>query len=81
MADLCGHDRQPSAFIVYLFLTRQARGKPVTIALQDIAERSGVSKRSVQSAVAWLHKRKLISIERESLTAVPRYTVLTPWRR
>lgn len=81
MCDLCGHDRQPSAFLVYLLLTRRAGGKSVSIALRDIAEGTGVSKRAVQSAIQWLHKRKLIASERAGITAVPRYTVLKPWRR
>jgi hypothetical protein len=81
MRDLCGHDRQPSAFLVYLFLWRQAGGKKVEIALRDIAEGAGVSKRSVQSAVAWLVKRRLLAVERESITATPLYTVLRPWKR
>ena len=84
MLDLIGHDRQPSAFVVYLLLWRQTHGdkkSEVQIALQDIAEQTGLSKRSVQSAVAWLAKRKLIAVERESITAIPVYTVMRPWRR
>jgi len=84
MPDLIGHDRQPSAFIVYLFLFRQthgSRGSTARIALQDIAERTGLSKRSVQSALGWLVRRRLIAIARESITAIPEYTVLRPWRR
>jgi hypothetical protein len=84
MADLIGHDRQPSAFIVYLFLwhaTHGSRDATIRIALVDIAERTGLSKRSVQSALGWLVKRKLIGIERESITAIPIYTVMRPWKR
>ena len=84
MADLVGHDRQPSAFIVYLCLWRATHGSrhaTARIALQDIAELTGLSKRSVQSALAWLAKRKLIAIERESITAIPVYAVMRPWRR
>ena len=84
MADLCGHDRQPSAFLVYLFLLRQAggrRGATVQIAQRDVAEGTGLSKRSVQSAIGWLVKRKLVAIARESVTAIPVYTILRPWRR
>ncbi len=83
MPDLVGHDRQPSAFLVYLHLWRLTRrGSEATaqVALQDIAECTGLSKRSVQDAVAWLAKRKLLSIARASITAVPVYTVLRPWR-
>ena len=82
MPDLCGHDRQPSAFLVYLYLARVAeQRKRVQVAQRDIAEGTGLAKRSVQSAISWLAKRKLIGVERESITAVPVYTVLRPWRR
>lgn len=84
MADLIGHDRQPSAFVVYLFLWRSTHGSKAAtaqVALIDIAERTGLSKRSVQSALTWLVRRKLLSVARASITAVPVYTVLRPWRR
>jgi hypothetical protein len=84
MPDLVGHDRQPSAFIVYLTLWRQthaSRRHTAQVALQDIAESTGLSKRAVQDAVAWLARRKLVSISRASITAVPVYTVLRPWKR
>jgi DNA-binding GntR family transcriptional regulator len=53
----------------------------VQIPLLDIAERTGLSKRSVQSALGWLVKRKLVAVARESITAVPVYTVMQPWHR
>ena len=82
MADLVGHDRQPSAFLVYLSLWRgMESNSTVQIALRDIAEATGLSKRAVQAALSWLVKRKLISVARASITAVPVYTVLRPWRR
>jgi hypothetical protein len=84
MRDLVGHDRQPSAFIVYLHLWRLTHGESqatTQVALQDIAEATGLSKRSVQDAVGWLAKRKLLNVHRASITAVPLYTVLRPWRR
>ncbi|MBI3490297.1 MAG: helix-turn-helix domain-containing protein [Acidobacteria bacterium] len=84
MPDLVGHDRQPSAFLVYLLLWRQTHGggaATTQVALRDIAEATGLSKRSVQGALGRLAKRKLISVARESITAVPVYTVLRPWRR
>ena len=84
MPDLVGHDRQPSAFLVYLHLWRLTHGtnqRAAQVALQDIAEATGLSKRSVQGALSWLAKRKLVSIARASITAVPVYTVLRPWRR
>jgi len=84
MVSLIGHDRQPSAYLVYLFLWRQTHGanaETAQIALQDIAEQTGLSKRSVQSAIAWLAKRKLVAVERDSITAIPVYTIMRPWRR
>ena len=84
MRDLIGHDRQPSAFVVYLLLWRRSgadRSGAAQIALQDIAEATGLSKRSVQSALGWLAKRKLIAVTRAGITAIPVYTILRPWRR
>ena len=84
MRDLVGHDRQPSAFLVYLYLWRQTHGsdrQAAQVALLDIAEATGLSKRAVQDALGRLAKRKLLTVTRESITAVPVYTVLRPWRR
>ncbi len=84
MADLVGHDRQPSAFLVYLALARRtlvANRTHVTIALQDIAEATGLSKRTVQAALAHLVYRRCLAVARTSVTAVPTYTVLRPWLR
>lgn len=83
MRDLVGHDRQPSAFLVYLFLWRAAleRDGKVTIALREIAENTGLSKRAVQDGITRLHQRKLIGIARDSITAVPEYMVYRPWVR
>jgi DNA-binding GntR family transcriptional regulator len=53
----------------------------VQISLADLAEATGLSKRSVQDALGTLARRKLVSIARESITAVPAYTVLRPWHR
>jgi hypothetical protein len=84
MPDLVGHDRQPSAFLVYLHLLRLAHEngyESTQVALQDIAEATGLSKRAVQSALGWLAKRKLLSVSRANITAIPEYTVLRPWKR
>jgi hypothetical protein len=84
MRDLVGHDRQPSAFLVYVFLWRETHGrkqKTTQLALIDIAEAAGLSKRGVQDALGHLARRRLIDVQRESITAVPVYTVLRPWRR
>jgi hypothetical protein len=84
MPDLVGHDRQPSAFLVYLFLWRRTHGAGETtiqVALLDIADATGLSKRAVQEALGRLAKRKLLTVARASITAVPLYTVLRPWKR
>lgn len=84
MRDLTGHDRQPSAFLVYLSLWRQARvldGWTVQVSLRELADATGLSRRAVQNAIGRLHRRKLIGIQRASITAVPVYTVQRPWAR
>jgi hypothetical protein len=84
MPDLVGHDHQPSAFLVYLLLWRQthaAGAATIQIALLDIAEATGLSKRAVQDALGRLVKRQLVAVARASMTAIPVYTVLRPWRQ
>ena len=84
MADLVGHDRQPSAFFVYLYLWRHTHGSgnsSTQISLLDLATGTGLSKRAVQEALRWLSKRRLISLQREGITAIPVYTVRRPWIR
>lgn len=82
MPDLVGHDRQPSAFLVYLFLwvATSAGERPVEVSLRRVAEGTGISKRGVQDALDRLVRRELVSVERESITAVARYTIHQPWR-
>jgi hypothetical protein len=83
LRDLVGHDRRPVSFLVYLWLaTEQLRRKTVVqVSYRELAESIGVSKSSVQSAVNWLERRKLLTVSKESSTATPCYTVLRPWRR
>lgn len=83
MRDLVGHDRRPVAFLAYLWLAAEHsrwRNGIVQISYQDMAESMGVSKSSVQSAVSWLIRRKLLAVKKDTVTATPRYTVLSPWR-
>ena len=57
MRDLIGHDRMPSAFVMYLWLWRQTRGRrrnAIGASLQTIAGETGLSKSSVQNAARWL---------------------------
>ena len=65
MPDLVGHDRQPSAFLVYLYLYRQAgakRGRLLRASLQQIASDTGLSKSAVQQALRTLKRRRLVSL-------------------
>jgi len=83
MPDLVGHDRQPAAFLVFLYLWMETRGRRVPelqVSLREIAECTGLSKRSVQSAITRLRARRLVSVRRASATAVPVYRVNRPWR-
>jgi DNA-binding GntR family transcriptional regulator len=83
MADLVLHDRQPSAFLVYLQLLHRSAGRRggVRLSHQEMAHLTGLSKSAVQKAVRTLARRRLIRSTRSSSTAVPEYVVLQPWRR
>ena len=83
MRDLVGHDRRPVSFLVYLWLAaEQARRKrDVQASYFEIAENTGISKSSVQAAVAWLVRRGLLAARRDHATAAPHYRALTPWRK
>ena len=81
MRDLVGHDRRPVSFLVYLWLAAaQRRDDSVQISYQDLAESIGVSKSSVQASVGWLVRRKLLAATKRNATAVPEYSVLSPWK-
>jgi len=83
LPDLVGHDRAPSAFIVFLKLWHASggTGRRIETSLSTLAVETGLSKSSIQAALARLKRRGLISVKRSSPTAVPVYTVLAPWRR
>ena len=81
LRDLVGHDRAPSAFLVYLWLWRRSLAEESQIPLARIAEGTGLSKRGVQDAIAHLEGRGLLRVTRGSITAVPEYAVLRPWAR
>ena len=80
MRDLVGHDHRASAFLVYLALTA-SDGTALRLSHAQLAERTGLSKRSVQDAVLHLVERKLLRVTRSGATDIPRYEPLTPWRR
>jgi phage replication O-like protein O len=84
MRDLCGHDRSPSAFVVYLAFWRMTSGqriRTVRTSHQRIAEATGLSKTAVQVAIKHLVRRRLLRSHRERATYMPEYTVLRPWLR
>lgn len=81
MRDLVGHDHRASAFLVYLVLTAATEGGAPHVSHAQLAERTGLSKRSVQDAVLHLVDRHLLRVTRHGATDVPRYETLMPWRR
>ena len=84
MADLVGHDRAPSAYLVYLKLWHATGGpgrRGAAFSLQALAVETGLSKSSVQSALRRLRARGYVTARRASPTAVPVYAVHAPWRR
>ena len=84
MRDLVGHDRRPSALLVYLFLwagTTSPRLRRATASLRELGEGTGLSKRAVQQALALLERRRLIARSRVGRTGIVTYEVLRPWRR
>ena len=83
MRDLVGHDRQPAAYLVYLYLYGQAaraKWKPVAASLRNLAETTGLSKSAVQAALQLLRRRELIESESDHATATPQHRVLRHWR-
>jgi len=84
MRDLVGHDRAPSAFLVYLWLwhnTRAVGRRRLAASLQMLATETGLSKSSIQNAVRTLTRRRLLAVERPGSTEPPIYVVLENWRR
>lgn len=84
MRDLVAHSRSSAAFLVYLQLYRHTQGvgrESAAMSHKVLADLIGISKRSVQSALAHLIERRLIRQRKSRPTAVPVYTVLTPWAR
>jgi hypothetical protein len=83
MRDLIGHDQQPAAYLVYLYLYGQAtrmKWKPVTASLRTLADATGLSKSAIQVALATLRRRQLIVTTRGHATASSRHRVLRHWR-
>jgi DNA-binding MarR family transcriptional regulator len=84
MRDIIGHDHQPAAYLVYLYLYGQAarnKWKPVPASLRMLADVTGLSKSAVQTAVENLRRRELITTAKARTTGVPTHRVLRHWRK
>jgi len=84
MPDLVGHDRRPAAFLVYLYLLRHAQQRArdsLTVSLQTIASKTGLSKSCVQGALRHLKRRRLIDPDLEATVTAPVRRILRPWAR
>lgn len=84
MPDLVGHDRRPAAFLVYLFLLRQAarsRRDEISVSLQTIATHTGLGKSTVQAALRHLRRRKLLNPEVTATSTFPVRAICRPWVR
>lgn len=76
MPDLVGHDRRPA------FLLRQAaraRRDAVSVSLQTIASKTGLSKSTVQTALRHLRRRKLLDPTVVATVTAPVRRVMRPW--
>ena len=83
MRDIVGHDRQPAAYLVYLYLygrAARAKWKPVTASLRFLADETGLSKSAVQTGLELLRRRELIESESDHATAIPIHRVRRHWR-
>ncbi len=82
MPDLVGHDRRPSAMLLFLYLWRKTRGgaRPAVVSLRMMADGTGLAKRSVQTALAHLRRRDLVAVRRASATAASSLTLRCHWR-
>jgi len=84
MPDLVGHDRRPATFVVYLFLLRQAvvsRRDMVSVSLQTIATKTGLSKSTAQAAIRHLRRRRLLDPAVMPSVTDPVRHILRPWIR
>jgi hypothetical protein len=72
MRDLVGHDRRPTSFLVYVWLTAEQgrRRGAVQVSYQELEESVGLSKSSAQAAVRWLIQRERLSADKENATAI-----------
>jgi hypothetical protein len=83
LPDLIGHDRRPSALIVYLYLWRKTRGgaRATVASLSMIASATGLAKRSAQNGLTHLLRRDLVSTKRATTTGAATISLHCHWRR
>jgi hypothetical protein len=84
LPDLAGHDRSPTAVLVYLVLWTalyRLEERRVSISLQKISEATGLSKSAVQAAVRLLKRRGLVAVRKTTPTSVPEYELIRHWVR
>ena len=84
MRDLVGHDQQPAAYLVYVYLYGRAvrnKWRPMSASLRTLADATGLSKSAVQTALERLRHRELIVTASDHATATPRHRVLRYWRK
>jgi hypothetical protein len=82
LPDLAGHERSPSAFLVYLILWTQlfrSERRAIEVSLQSLSAQTGLSKSAVQAAIRLLRNRSLIKVTKASPTAVPQYELIRHW--
>ena len=79
MRDLVGHDRRPAAFLVYVALA--AHGGWRAWSHVQLAEHTGLAKRTVQEALRHLSARGLVAVRRGTPVEPAVIEVLAPWRR
>jgi hypothetical protein len=84
LPDLTGHDKAPTAFLVYMILWTalyREEQKRVALSLKDLSDRTGLCKSGVQAAVRVLKRRGLVRVFKSHLTAVPEYELVRHWVR
>jgi hypothetical protein len=80
-ADYCP---RPATFIVYRFLLRLAaksRRDSVSVSLQTVATKTGLSKSAVQAAMRHLRQRRLLDPAVTATVTDPARHILRPWMR
>ena len=73
LPDVTGHNHAATAFLVYIVLWTalyRSEQKRIALSLQNLSERTGLSKSGVQTAVRLLQRRGLIKVYKDSPTAV-----------